>query len=242
MPSCSSGEFDVLTLVHNETSTGVMNPLAEIAEVVKKYPDVLFVVDTVSSFSATPTPVDELGIDVMLAGCQKALAMPPGLTVFTVSEAALERAATMDDRGYYFDFVEFKKNQENFMTPSTPCISLIYALESKLEDIFTEGLDARYRRHRTTNEMVHGWIADNGFEHFAPEGSRSVTLTCAANNRGIDLGEWNKLLKSEHHLMINGGYGKIKGKTFRISNMGDETEETIAAMLRALDATLPRVV
>jgi len=238
----SSGEFDVLTLVHNETSTGVMNPLAEIAEVVRKYPDVLFVVDTVSSFSATPTPVDDLGIDVLLAGCQKALAMPPGLTVFTVSEAALERAATMDDRGYYFDFVEFKKNQENFMTPSTPCISLIYALESKLEDIFTEGLDARYRRHRTTNEMVHGWITDNGFEHFAPEGFRSVTLTCAANNRGIDLGDWNKLLKSEHHLMINGGYGKIKGKTFRISNMGDETEETIAEMLRALDATLPRVV
>ena len=85
-------------------------------------------------------------------------------------------------------------------------------------------------------------MADNGFEHFAPVGTRSVTLTCAANNRGIDLGEWNKLLKSEHHLMINGGYGKIKGKTFRISNMGDETEESIAEMLRALDATLPRVV
>ncbi|MGI9243574.1 MAG: pyridoxal-phosphate-dependent aminotransferase family protein [Verrucomicrobiales bacterium] len=238
----ATGEFDVLTLVHNETSTGVMNPLEEIAQVMAKYPDVLFVVDTVSSFSATPTPVDELGIDVLLAGCQKALAMPPGLTVFTASDAALERAASMDDRGYYFDFVEFKKNQEKFMTPSTPCISLIYALESKLDDIFTEGLENRYQRHRTTNQMVHSWLAGNGFEHFAPEGHRSVTLTCAANNRGIDLAAWNKLLKSDHHLMINAGYGKIKGKTLRISNMGDETEETIGTMLDALDATLPSVV
>ena len=237
----ATGEFDVLTLVHNETSTGVLNPLAEIAAVVKKYPDVLFVVDTVSSFSATPTPVDELGIDVLLAGCQKALAMPPGLTIFTANDAAMQRAATMDDRGYYFDFLEFKKNQENDMTPSTPCISLIYALESKLEDIFTEGLEARYQRHLTTNAMVHDWVEKNGFEHFAPEGNRSVTLTCAANNRDIDLAKWNSLLKSEHSLMINAGYGKIKGKTFRVSNMGDETEETISSMLGALDATIAKV-
>ena len=237
----ATGEFDVITLVNNETSTGVLNPLDEIAAVVKKYPDVLFVVDTVSSFSAMHTPVDELGIDVLLAGCQKALAMPPGLTIFTVSDAAMERASTMDDRGYYFDFLEFKKNQENHMTPSTPCISLIYALESKLDDIFTEGLENRYARHRTTNAMVHEWVEKNGFEHFAPEGNRSVTLTCAANNRDIDLGKWNNLLKSEHSLMINAGYGKIKGKTFRISNMGDETEETIASMLAALDDTLPKV-
>jgi len=237
----ATGEFDVLTLVHNETSTGVMNSLEEIAAVAKRYPDVMFVVDTVSSFSASPTPVDDLGIDVLLAGCQKALAMPPGLTVFTASDAALQRAAKIEDRGYYFDFLEFKKNQENHMTPSTPCISLIYALESKLDDIFTEGLDARYQRHTTTNAMVHDWIANNGFEHFAPEGNRSLTLTCAANNREIDLAKWNGLLKSDHSLMINAGYGKIKGKTFRISNMGDETEETIASMLAALDDTLPRV-
>ncbi|MFT4551213.1 MAG: aspartate aminotransferase-like enzyme [Pseudoalteromonas tetraodonis] len=237
----ATGEFDVITLVNNETSTGVLNPLDEIAAVVKKYPEVLFVVDTVSSFSAMHTAVDELGIDVLLAGSQKALAMPPGLTIFTASDTAMERASTMDDRGYYFDFLEFKKNQENHMTPSTPCISLIYALESKLDDIFTEGLENRFARHRTTNAMVHGWIEKNGFEHFAPEGYRSVTLTCAANNRDIDLGKWNGLLKSEHSLMINAGYGKIKGKTFRISNMGDETEETIASMLAALDDTLPKV-
>ncbi len=90
-------------------------------------------------------------------------------------------------------------------------------------------------------EELRDWIEKNGFEHFAPEGNRSVTLTCAANNRDIDLGKWNGLLKSEHSLMINAGYGKIKGKTFRISNMGDETEETIASMLAALDATLPKV-
>src|SRR4029077_20861073 len=103
---------DALTLIHNETSTGVMNPLMEIAELKKKYPDVMFIVDVVSSLSATRIAFEELGIDVVLAGTQKAFALPPGLTVFTCSAAALEKAETIEDRGYYFDFVEFQKNAE----------------------------------------------------------------------------------------------------------------------------------
>jgi hypothetical protein len=99
----------------------------------------------------------------------------------------MERAKTMGDRGYYFDFVEFAKNQEQDMTPSTPCISLIYALESKLDDIFTEGVEARHARHAALNAMVHNWVKARGFEFFAPEGYRSVSLTCVANNREIDI-------------------------------------------------------
>src|SRR5690606_17842098 len=102
----AKGGFDVVTLIHNETSTGVRNPLKEIAEVVRKYPDVLLVVDTVSSFSTEAIPMDELGIDVLLTGSQKALALPPGMALFSVSERAFERAATINDRGYYFDFIE----------------------------------------------------------------------------------------------------------------------------------------
>ncbi|HEY8899654.1 MAG TPA: alanine--glyoxylate aminotransferase family protein [Chthoniobacterales bacterium] len=235
----ATGEFDAITLIHNETSTGLRNPLPEIAAVVRKYPEVMFIVDTVSSFSTEPIPMDELGIDVLLTGSQKALALPPGLALFSVSEKAFERAATMKDRGYYFDFIEFRKNQQDDMTPSTPVISHIYALRSKLEDIFTEGVEARHARHRKLNGIVHEWVKARGFEFFAPEGYRSLSLTCVKNNREVDTAEWIKRLREKYHCVIDGGYGKIKGKSFRISNMGDETEETITELLGWLDDTLP---
>src|SRR5437764_1796968 len=144
----ATGQFDALTLIHNETATGVMSPLAEIAALKKKYPEVMFIVDSVSSMSAVPLKFDEMGIDVLLAGTQKAFALPPGLAVFVCSPAALAKAAMMKDRGYYFDFVAFQKNAEQSMTPSTPSIGHVHALESKLEDIFAEGLDKRYARHQ----------------------------------------------------------------------------------------------
>jgi aspartate aminotransferase-like enzyme len=235
----AQGGFDAVTLIHNETSTGVRNPLKEIAAVVKKHPGVLLIVDTVSSFSTEPINMDEIGIDVLLTGSQKALALPPGMALFSVSEAAFERAATIKDRGYYFDFIEFKKNQADDMTPSTPVISHIYALRSKLDDIFTEGVAARHARHAKLNGIVHEWVKKNGFEFFAAEGNRSVSLTCVKNNRDVDVAAWIKNLREKYHCVIDGGYGKIKGKTFRISNMGDETEETITALLGWLDDTIP---
>jgi len=234
----ATGEYDVVTLIHNETSTGVMNPLREICQVVAKYPDVLLVVDTVSSFSVVPIPMDELGIDVLLTGSQKALALPPGLALFSVSERAFARAETLKDRGYYFDFLEFRKNQADNMTPSTPSIGHIYALESKLDDIFTEGVEARHARHARLNDMVHEWVLRNGFGFYAPQGYRSRALTCVRNNRGIDVPALNARLKERYHAVIDGGYGKIKGETFRISNMGDETPESIGALLGWLDDCL----
>ena len=234
----ATGNFDAVTLIHNETSTGVMNPLQEISDVLRKYPEVVFIVDTVSSFSALPIPMDDLGIDLMLTGSQKALALPPGLSLFAASQTAFERAAALPDRGYYFDLLEFKKNAEDFMTPSTPTIPHIYALRSKLEDIFSEGLENRFRRHVLTNRLVHEWVNANGFEFFAQEGYRSVTLTCIKNNRGIDVEEFAKQIREEHGFQIDRGYGKIKGKTFRLSNMGDETVETMNPLLEALTETL----
>ena len=234
----ATGQFDAVTLIHNETSTGLMNPLKEISDVVRKYPDVIFIVDVVSSFSALPIPIDELDIDLMLAGSQKALALPPGMSLFAASDAAFARAAQLDDRGYYFDLLEFKKNAEDFMTPSTPTIPHIYALRSKLEEIFAEGLENRYQRHVQTNRAVHDWVNANGFEFFAKDGYRSVTLTCVKNNRQIDVAAFAKRVREEHGFQIDGGYGKIKGKSFRISNMGDETVETLKQLLTALTATL----
>ena len=235
----AEGGFDTVTLVHNETSTGVLNPLSDIAAVVNEFDDVLLVVDTVSSFSALPIPTDEIGVDVLLAGVQKAMALPPGLSVFVVSEKALERAETTNDRGYYFDFLEFEKNHQKNNTPSTPSISLLYALNSMVSSIMEEGLENRFRRHSETNAQVHKWVEENGFELFAPDGFRSKTLTAVENNRGIDVPAFIKAVRERHNFLINGGYGKIKGKTFRISNMGNETLSTMDELLRALSEVLP---
>src|SRR5207244_6404333 len=137
------------------------------------YPEYMIIVDAVRSRSATKIEFDALGIDVLLAGTQKSLALPPGLAVFTCSPAALARAAAMKDRGYYFDFVEFQKNAEQNMTPSTPSIGHVYALASKLEDIFAEGLEARYARHRRTNQMTRDWPANQAFTLFPERGFES---------------------------------------------------------------------
>jgi aspartate aminotransferase-like enzyme len=242
----ATGQFDALTLIHNETSTGVMSPLGEIAALKKKYPDVMFIVDAVSSMTATRLDFDQLGIDVLLAGTQKAFAMPPGLAVFVCSPAALAKAATIKDRGYYFDFVEFQKNAEQSMTPSTPSIPHIYALESKLEDFFTEGLDARYLRHATLAKMTRGWAFKHGFTLFPDEGFESVTLTCVNNGAKpggrapIDVAKLQKLVK-DRGILIDGGYGKIKGTTFRLSNMGDETEETMKSLYAVLDEAMGKL-
>jgi len=234
----ATGKFDTVTLVHNETSTGVMNPLPEICCTLAKYPDVALVLDTVSSFSGVRIDMDALGIDVMLTGAQKALALPPGFSLFSVSEKAFARAERIPNRGFYFDFLEFKEQQAEWMTPSTPSIGHMHALESKLEEIFEEGLDARFARHARTNALVHDWVRRTGFEFFAEEGFRSKTLTCVKNNKGIDVLELAKKLREKHHLVIDPGYGEIRGKTFRLSNMGDETEETVAHLLSCLNDVL----
>jgi aspartate aminotransferase-like enzyme len=234
----SAGGFDALTLIHNETSCGLRNPLRAIAEVVREFPEVMFIVDCVSSFSTESIPMDELGMDVLLTGSQKALALPPGLALFAISDRALEKAATVSGRGYYFDFVEFEKNAAGDMTPSTPAIPLLHALDAKLGEIFEEGPAARFERHARLNRMVGDWLHACGFGFLAPEGFRSVSLTCATNHPGVDVAAWIKRLREKHAMVIDGGYGKLKGRTFRISNMGDETEASMQELLAALDDVL----
>lgn len=234
----STGRFDAVTVVHCETSTGVLNSLGEICCVLAKYPDVLLIVDAVSSLGAMPVPMDSLGIDLLLTASQKALALPPGFSLFALSEKAFARAEQVRDRGFYFDFVEFRKQQAGDMTPTTPSIGHVYALQSKLEEIAAEGLTNRYQRHARTNALVHDWVRRRGFDFLAPAGQRAVTLTCVRNNRGIDVPRLIDDLRVKHHLIIDGGYGPLAGQTFRLSNMGDETEETIADLLASLDDCL----
>jgi aspartate aminotransferase-like enzyme len=234
----AEGGFDTVTFIHSETSTGVLNDLAGVAKVVKSFPDTMFIVDTVSSLSTVPVEMDAIGADVMLAGVQKALALPPGITVFAVSEDAMARAKTIPNRGYYFDFFEFAKNAEKNNTPSTPAISILFGLQHILGGFAREGFAARQARHAETNALIHAWGARHGFELFAPEGHRSKALTCFKTPEGFDLSGFIKRLKNDHGFLINGGYGKIKGLTFRISNMGNETVETMNELIEAMDEVL----
>lgn len=231
----STGEYDVLTFVHSETSTGVANPLYEVAEVMKKYPDVMFCVDAVSSMTGMKIEVDKLGIDVCLASVQKAFALPPGLAVCSVSQKALERAESVENRGYYFDFLTFKKSAGKNNTPTTPSIPQIYGLNRQLERMFEEGLEQRFARHREMAKCVRRWAKENGFEVFPPESYASDTLTCIKNTRGINVAELNKTLMETRSAMISNGYGKLKEVTFRIAHMGDTTVDEIKELLEWID-------
>lgn len=236
----ATGRYDSMTLIHNETSTGVMSPLAEICAVLRRYPEVVSIIDTVSSMSAVKIPLDELGIDCCIFGVQKAFALPPGLAVFTASEKALARAATIEGRGYYFDFLEFAVNDEKDNTPSTPCISLIYALDRQLERFFAEGLENRWERHRIMAEQVRSWAKEQGYGLFPEERYCSRTLTCAVNTRGTDLAALKKML-GERGYAFDDGYGKIKGKTFRIAHMGDMQPEDLREFTAVIEDCLGKI-
>jgi aspartate aminotransferase-like enzyme len=232
----AKGDYDAITVVHNETSTGVMNRLDEIAEVMTRHPDVSFLVDAVSSMAGAKLDVDRLGIDVCLAGLQKAFSLPAGLAVATVSERALEKARTIENRGYYFDFLEMLKYDDRGQTPSTPAIPQIFALDAQLDDIFAEGPEQRFARHAELAEIVRGW-ARSHFALFAEEGFESATVTCVDNTRGISVADLNSEL-GRQWAMISNGYGVLKEKTFRVAHMGDTQEWEIRGLLATIDRIL----
>ncbi len=217
----SSSQYDAVALTHNETSTGVMNPIYEIAEVMKKYPDVCWMVDAVSSMAGAKIEVDKLGIDVCIAGVQKAFALPPGLTVCSVSQKALDRAKEVKNRGWYFDFHVMLKYYHRNQTPATPSISHISALNKQMDDILAEGLEAHFQRHIEMAELTRNW-ARRHFALYADECYLSNTLTAVVNTRGLSVPELNQAL-AEHGAVISDGYGTLKGKIFRIAHMGDLT-------------------
>lgn len=234
----SEGGFDAVFFVSSETSTGVFSNIKELMAVIRKFPEVISAVDTVSSFTTQPIHQDELGIDIMLSGTQKALALPPGLAVCSVSRRALERAKAVPHHGTYLDLVNYHKFHEQNQTPNTPAISIIQGLSYRCDQIEKEGLQNRYQRHQAMHEHVLGWCEANGFPLFPPKGYDSVSVVCARNDRKIDLEKLNDKLRREHHMMINTGYGKLKGLTFRISTMGDETVESLRGLTAAMDKVL----
>jgi len=230
--------YDAVALVHNETSTGVINPLAEIAAVVREHADTLLLVDAVSSLGGAPVDADGWGLDVCLTSSQKCLALPPGLSFAAVSDRALARAQEVPHRGYYFDFLELERMLARNHTPATPALPLLYALDVQLDRILSEGLPARFARHAHMAARVQAWAAER-FALFAEEGYRSPTLTTIANTRQIDVEALNAFLR-ERGMQISNGYGRLKGATFRIAHMGDLTLDEIEELLAAIHAFLDR--
>jgi len=224
--------YEAVTLVHNETSTGVINPLGEIAAVVREESDALLLVDTVSSMAAVELHLDEWGIDLCLAGSQKAWALPPGLSLVSVSSRALERSARARSRGFYFDWTRHAAAMEKGQTPTTPPISLLFQLQRQQERMDEEGLSRRYARHRALRDRVLQW-AEGRFSPFAAEGYRSPTLS-ALHAGPVDVSRWLEAVK-RRGFVVGAGYGPTRGELFRIGHMGETTLEQLEQCLSVLD-------
>lgn len=233
----SKGDYDALTLTHNETSTGIMNPVQATAAMVReKYPDVLILVDAVSSMAGVKIEFDAWGLDVCLAGTQKCFAVPPGLALCAVSERARERALQVPNRGHYFAWDQMDKKYEAGQTPATPAISLIQALDRQMDDILAEGLDERFARHTEMAEIVREWARTN-FGLYGDERYLSNTVTNVENTRGISVSSLNEEL-GKRGAMISNGYGDLKEKCFRIGHMGDHQVADIRWLLDQINDIL----
>jgi predicted phosphoserine aminotransferase len=231
-----NGGFDAITVAHNETSTGVTNPIEAIAQVVRQVPNgehIMVLVDAVSSLGGVAIPFDDWDLDLLLTSSQKAFALPAGLAFAAVSDRAMEKAKTVPGRGWYFDFLVLEKYLLRNQTPATTAVSLMYALDKQLDDMMAEGMDNRYARHLAMRDRTIEWANSRGLTLFAPEGYRSPTVTCISNDREFDIPELNTFLRSKG-MIISDGYGSLKGKNFRIAHMGDlqmgDMEELFAAI------------
>lgn len=231
----STGKYDLITITHNETSSGVMNPVEEIAEVLKKYPEVIWCMDTVSSMAGTRIEVDRLGVDICITSTQKCLGLPPGMAICSFSEKAREAAAKVEFRGTYLDLLDLYNYvvKKDFQYPSTPSLPHMFALDYQLDRILEEGLENRYARHLEMAKLVRAWAREN-FELFPEEKYASNTLTTIRNTRGISVSELNKKL-GEQGYMISNGYGDLKEVTFRIAHMADMTVEEVRELLAVID-------
>ncbi len=231
----STGKYDLVTVTHNETSTGIMNPVGEIAKVVAKYPEVVFCVDTVSSLGGAYVPVDEWGIDMCITSTQKCLGLPAGLSVASVSQKAYDRALTVENRGLYLDLVSVvDKARAKYQYPSTPSLAHMFALDYQLDQIVNvEGIENRFKRHAEMAKITREW-ANKYFKLLPDEAYASNTLTTIENTRGLSVAGLNKELATRGW-MISNGYGDLKEKTFRIAHMADTQPETLKELLSIIE-------
>ncbi len=233
-----TGKYDLITITQNETSTGIRNPMKEISEVLKDFPEVILCVDTVSSMGGDDIPVDELGIDVCITSTQKCLGLPPGMSIASVSDRAIAKAEGIPNRGLYFDYVELYKfvKEKPYQYPSTPSLAHMFALDYQLDRILKEGLEARYQRHLALSSRVWEWGRKHCELYSNPQ-YLSVTVTCLKNTFGIEFSKMNAAM-GKRGFQLSNGYGALKDITFRIAHMADMTVEEMDDMLRNLEEVI----
>ena len=236
------GRFDAVTVVHSETSTGALNPIAELARVAHEAGDVALLVDSVTGVAGAQVESDAWMLDFVLTGSQKALALPPGLAFAVARDTMLERAAARKDRGIYFDIIEFDKYIRKNQTPNTPALSLFYALAAQLEYIRSETIEGRWKRHAAMARRTWEWVdevrdAGIAISVLSPEGSRSPTVTCVTLPSTHNGSAVNSAMKARG-FTISAGYGSLKDTSIRIGHMGDHTVEELDVLLATLREVL----
>ena len=230
-----SGAYDTLIICHNESSTGVRNPIYEIGKMVRNdYPNVMLAIDSVSAMAGDKTIPSEIGCDVIFASTQKCFALPPGLAVGIVSDRALQRARETPNRGTYTDLAEiFDYYEKKHQTPFTPNIPLLYALDKRMDLLLEETYERVYQRHKAMAWCTQQW-AKRHFALFPEPGYESITVSCVQNTSGKSVKELNAKL-AERGYMISNGYGKLAEKTFRIGHMGEWDLDGIKEVLAVID-------
>lgn len=229
------GTIEAVTLVSNESSTGVFNPVAQLVASLKEEHDPLIFIDGVTSVGAVDLKIDSLDIDALVFGTQKAFALPPGLAIICVSERLMEKARRVRNRGYYFDLVELKKYADKGYAMTTPPVSLLYALDFQLDRMLEEGMANRYRRHQEMADMVRRWARERS-GLFAEEGYESNTIT-VVKNCGVPFESLQEAL-NRRGFEISAGYGKLREETFRIGHMGDLTVQDVKELLEVMDEVM----
>ncbi|MBD3195019.1 MAG: aminotransferase class V-fold PLP-dependent enzyme [Candidatus Lokiarchaeota archaeon] len=226
-------QYSVVCLQANETSTGVYNPIYDIVPIIKDC-GALVCIDATSSMAGVKLEVDKLNIDVCLASVQKCFALPPGLAVASISEAALEKSSQVENRGHYFDFQYFYKKSKVNQTPTTPPIPHIRALVAQLNYVLEqEGLENRFKRHTQLGKRTRMWARDIGMKMFSQEGFESNTVSTMENTLNLDFNKMVSQILEKGYRIVN-GYGSLANKTFRIGHMGEITLKDLEEMLKVL--------
>ena len=234
----STSEFDVFAMVHNETSTGVKSDLVVISDLLKtKYPDVFWLVDAVSSMAGIKIEVDNLGIDFILASTQKAWGLPAGFSICAISDRMIEISATLGNKGYFLDVLQYEKFYDKAQTPSTPSIPHLFGLQKVLNIIDVEGLENRWKRHKDCAEYAQNWALAHGQSLYPEKGCESETLTCIKNDKEWDINNINDVLLA-HGYRMDCGYGNLRGKAFRVAHMGNVYMNDLVEYLNEFDEVL----
>jgi len=231
--------YDAVTMVHCETSTGVLNPLPALAHVVREESDALVLVDAVSSLGGAAVETDEWGLDLVVTASQKALALPPGLSFAAISERARRRLGGMAPAGFYTDLSRYLDHHERGGTLSTPAESIFFALDRQLDQILEEGVEARWARHLLLRDQTIEWADGNGLLPMVTPSFRSPTVTTLAPPTGVSAERLVAALADEG-FTVGHGYGTWKASTLRIGHMGDHLRSDLEGLFEMCEAVLDR--